>query len=93
LAGVNQTDASLMGLGVFDDVQRAKEYVSKLRENGSVGLLSQIEDQEHKISVLERTIAELKAQLDNPVQEEEAPKKRGRPRKVPSEINEGAFTP
>jgi plasmid stabilization system protein ParE len=68
----------LPGLGVADDIQRAKQYLEKL--NASIrgdAPLAALENQQHEISVLQRTIEELKAKLDGSGDKP----RRGRPRK------------
>jgi hypothetical protein len=90
LAGVNATDASILGFGVSDDIAKAKAYLAKLNAQASngVGLLSKLEDQEHEISVLRRTIAEMQQATREPV----VKKTRGRPSKK-VEFNEESFAP
>lgn len=95
LAGMNKTDSDNFGMGVGDDVQRAKNYLAKLnaQANNGATVISKLEDQSHEISVLQRTIQELQAKL-NEVEQPEAPVKRGRGRPKKSEsFNEESFAP
>lgn len=93
LAGVNQTDAQLMGMGVYDDVQKAQAYIARLGSlSNQSGVAHKIDDQQHQIAVLQRTIEELKAKLDEKPEIENKPK-RGRPAKKAEAFDESAFAP
>lgn len=92
LSGVNDTDASLMGFGVGDDVRKARDYLARLQRasNNGVQIMSQLDSLAEENARLKQQIEELASRKEEPV-EAEVKRGRGRPKKIV--VDDGAFQP
>jgi len=88
LAGVNHTDAGLLGFGVTDDVKKAQTYLARMSANvGAASTVSRLDDMQQENAVLRAQLEDLKSKLTS----EEIPQKRGRGRPPKVSAEDSAF--
>ena len=88
LAAVNYTDASMMGMGVHDDIQKAQKYIAQLNDSVKGGaVVSQLEDIQQENAVLRAQLEDLKSKIDS----EPTIAKRGRGRPAKASAEDSAF--